>query len=857
MRKNKNIVMSLFICLVIVLSLLSGIKYALAKEQERVEIKNVLIINSYHQGFSWTKDEVDGIIETLLESGSNINIRVEYMDWKNNPTQENIDYLYDYYKYKYQHKNIDAIITTDDVALQFALDNREELFTNAPVVFCGVNQDGVENLTEGYNDVTGVIEVIDPTKTIEIALDINPSLKKIYLIYDNSESGQSTGRIVTEKIEALNRNLKVIPCNNMIYENILSTARSLENDSIILITTYYSDVENNIIELDFLTEEISTNSNVPVYHLYDFALDKGTMGGDLLSGRLQGEYAAGLAIRILQGEDINKIPVTVEKSTRTVFDYQQMRRFDISMKDIPMNSEIINKPFSFYETYRDLVNIVISAFIALIIFVCILLFYIRKIARMRKNLSDSHAELTQIYEELSASDEEVKQQYAEILKMNEKLRLGEEKLTFLAYHDALTGLPNKISLYKIAKRLFQKDKGKTALFFIDIDNFKYVNDTLGHAFGDLLIKKVSKRLTSLLENNFSLYRISGDEFILILEDINNINYAEEYASNILSKFTKKFSIQKTTLYVSLSIGVVMFPDHGKDLEQLLKFADIAMYRAKEAGKNNYVVFDQYMNQVLSERVEIEKHLHNALENNEFEVYYQPQYDIITRRITGIEALLRWNSPYLGSVSPLKFIKVAEDTRIIIPIGTWVLKQACTFAKKLNDMGFEDLTVSVNVSVLQLLQMDFCEIVENTLNTIQLKPENLELEITETVLIESYDSLITRLEQLRDRKVRIAIDDFGTGYSSLNYLKQLPISTLKVDKSFVDDILDENTRLLTKHIVNIGKSMDICVVAEGVEKQEQLEYLIQNGCDKFQGYLYSKPVPETKLVNLLKDNRNNA
>jgi len=281
--------------------------YAYAKEQS--EIKNVLIINSYHQGLTWSREETEGIIDILKENGSNISMLIEYMDWKNYPSQDNVDYLYEYYKYKYQDKNIDIIITTDDAALKFALENRKDLFSDAPVVFCGVNQNGVANITKGYDRVTGAIEVIDPTETIKIALDIKPSLKNIYLLYDNSESGQSTGNMVMNKIELSHPDLNIIPCNNLTYDDLIMKVQVLKEDSIILITTYYSDVNNKIVEMDFVTREVSANSSVPVYDLYDFGLNNGALGGSMLSGRLQGESAANLASRILQGENIADIPV--------------------------------------------------------------------------------------------------------------------------------------------------------------------------------------------------------------------------------------------------------------------------------------------------------------------------------------------------------------------------------------------------------------------------------------------------------------------------------------------------------------------------------------------------------------------
>ncbi len=815
------------------------------------EIKNILIINSYHQGFTWTGEETQGIINSLLESGNNISIQVEYMDWKNHPSQENLEYLYDYYKYKYQTTKIDIIIATDDAALEFALNNRKDLFKDAPVVFCGINQAGIKTITEGADRVTGVTEVVDPTATIQLALQVNPDLKNVYLLYDNTESGLSTGNLAIKQIKDIAPQLNIISCNRLAFTDLLDTVHKLKRDSIVLITTYYRDANNNIFEMDYVNRSISEASTVPVYHLYDFGLNKGIIGGALLSGQLQGEYAADLALRILSGEDPSDIPVITEGSYRVVFDYLQLTRFHIDPDVLPKDARIINKPFSFFETYQTLVISVISAFAVLIAFLLILLAYLRKIARMKKNLSESNEELTQLYEELAASDEEMRQQYDEMLLINEKIRLGEDKLTYLAYHDSLTGLLNKLSLYDRARHVFTPENGKAALLFIDIDNFKNVNDAMGHAFGDQLIIKVSERLSSISDDNRSLYRLSGDEFIMMLEKYHSMEEVENAAREIMAKFSDEFNVLESTLNISLSIGIALYPEHGKDLEQLLRYSDIAMYRAKEAGRKNYILYDNFMNEVFTERMSIEKHLQNALDNNEFEVYYQPQLDLKSNQITGFEALLRWHSPELGEVSPVKFIEVAEDTRYILPIGTWVIKNACRFLKKLKDMGLENLTASVNISILQLLQPDFCDIVESSLKECQLSPKSLELEITESILMESFESIRPGLKRLHARDIRIALDDFGKGYSSLNYLRQLPITTLKVDKSFIDHICSKNTSNLTQHIITIGKSMGMCVIAEGVEKQEQLEYLMEHDCDKIQGFLFSKPLPENEIIKLFK------
>ena len=836
---------------IIIIVVLGGLSYSSAEAAKEDEDKNVLIINSYHQGLAWTREETNGIIDTFAGSDKNINIDVEYMDWKNHPTDKNLHYLYQYYEYKYQNKKLDLIIATDDIALQFSLENRRKLFSDAPVIFCGVNEDGAEKITKSYNRVTGVIEVVDATETIALARQINPSLKNIYLLYDRTESGLTTGKLIIDKVEAENPDLIIHPMNNMPYDVIIDKVKLFKSDSIILITTYSRDVNYKMLDMFYAHKEISANSSVPVYSIYDFGLNSGVVGGVMLSGRKQGENAATLALRIFDGENIANLPFFVPNSMRAAVDYKALKHFDIPLNKIPKNFEVINKPFSFFETYKTLIIGVISVITVLILFINILIFYIRRINRMKKELSESHEELTQLYEELTASDEEMKQQYEEILSINEKIRLGEEKLTFLAYHDSLTSLPNKLSLFQAAKRIFVPENGAAALLFLDIDNFKNVNDTLGHDYGDLLVKKVSERLTSFFDNNDSIYRLGGDEFIILLQQINNAEEVLQIAEKLQSGFSTEFDIDGSLLQISLSIGIAMYPEHGTSIDQLLKYADIAMYRVKATGKKNYIIYNKSLNELFLEQVNMEKCMPKALERGEFEIYYQPQVDLTSNKITGFEALLRWHSTEFGEISPIKFIKIAEDSRFIITLGKWVLQKACEFLKRVHNLGYTDLMISVNISIIQLLQSDFCNIIFETLKDTGLAADYLELEITESVLIESIDQIGTELNTLYESRIKIALDDFGKGYSSLNYLRQLPISTLKLDKSFIDSILYDSDHKLTGQIVSLGKSMGMTTIAEGVETQEQLEYLTHCNCDKFQGFLYSRPQPEREIIKLLK------
>jgi len=428
----------------------------------------------------------------------------------------------------------------------------------------------------------------------------------------------------------------------------------------------------------------------------------------------------------------------------------------------------------------------------------------------------------------------------------------EQKLHQLAFHDQLTGLKNRNSFTNTLTRLMKQEHSqKIGLIFVDIDNFKYINDSMGHTLGDLLLKEIGKRLVKFQNEHTNIYRLGGDEYIILIEDFEEIHAVEKLAVHVLRDLNKPLEINSSSFFITASMGISIFPEHGKNIDELLKNADIAVFRAKEAGKNKIIIFNEPMNEAVTQRAQIEKHLRTALERNEFELLYQPQLDMTTNQISGFEALIRWKNPELGYVPPNRFISVAEDTHLIIPIGKWVLRNSILFLKHLHDRGYTDLTMSVNISMLQLLQDDFVDMVTETLELVKINPKYIELEITESILMESYETIAKKLRHLKAIGVRIALDDFGTGYSSLHYLKHLPISTLKIDKIFIDNIsVDKRNKCLTHLMVKIGKAMGLCVVAEGVETQEQMEYLKKHKCNKIQGYLFCKPLPYNEIIKKL-------
>lgn len=435
-----------------------------------------------------------------------------------------------------------------------------------------------------------------------------------------------------------------------------------------------------------------------------------------------------------------------------------------------------------------------------------------------------------------------------------QLKMYQQRMRHLAYYDALSDLPNRLYLLEEMDALVSGENANAALFFVDTDNFKFINDTLGHKFGDRLLIEASCRLTALIGNAGMLFRLGGDEFVILLKGAEE-EQATVLADKLLQGFREPFRIDGSDLFVSVSIGISFYPRDGVTPEEILKNADVAMYAAKEAGKGKFAIFDPVFLQAFNERVRLEKNLRQALARGEFTIHYQPQIGVRDGRICGFEALIRWNSPELGCVPPLSFIKIAEDSRLIVPIGEWVLSESCAFAKRLEVEGFGTYKIAVNISVVQLLEGDFVAKVVRILQDTGLAPECLELEITESMIMETVDSLVPKLVELKALGILIALDDFGTGYSSLGSLKQMPITTLKVDRSFIEHLPEQDdSRSLAKAIVLIGRKMGLQVVAEGVETEQQMQHVRRAKCDIIQGYYISKPIPEAGIRDLLRSYR---
>lgn len=429
-------------------------------------------------------------------------------------------------------------------------------------------------------------------------------------------------------------------------------------------------------------------------------------------------------------------------------------------------------------------------------------------------------------------------------------KLADEKIHQLAYYDSMTGLPNRALLMDrfIIAAASAKRKGRmVGVFFLDLDNFKTINDTIGHSFGDQLLFRVGKQLKSKMRKSDTIARLGGDEFIMLQANVKDIEEINQFAKRVLELFKQSWVLDEREFCVTASMGISVYPKDGSNLQELMKNADTAMYRAKETGKNNFEIYTQELNSRILERLEIENCLRKASDKGEFILYYQPQIELNTGRIRGMEALIRWSSPFLGWISPDAFIYIAEEIGVINIIGEWVLRSACTQLGRWHSEGFDDLKISVNLSSRQFQQINLLDMLIEIIRDTGIKAEWLELEITESVIMQDLEHNISVLKSIKELGIGISLDDFGKGYSSLNYLKILPIDNLKIDQTFVHDITKSSSQAkVASALISLAHSLDLTVTAEGVEETGQLELLASVGCDIMQGFLFSKPKPADEL-----------
>ncbi len=904
----------------------------------------IVILHSYNLEYDWTAEIHAGLFDRLKTLVRPRLVCTEFLDWKRFPSEALIQNLASHLADKYAGIPVDVIIASDDKALEFAARYRQKLFSDAPIVFTGVYEEAVPALTAGQDRITGVYENQDVKTTIRHALSIQREARAAYIISDMNESGQAVEQKLREALNTIAPDLPVHSLSDNPIGVIEKIVSRFTTKDLLFIGSYSIDAEGTTYTGETLISRVATAARTPVYVLNTHHLGTGAIGGHLLSPYLLGSVAGKLAIRILDGEQPNRIEPVATGVYLPRFDWNAVKRFGIER--LPPGSRLINREDPFFVRYRSQSIGVSLAFLVLLVFIYILYLNVRRAKRLAQDLAIRNGDLQTVTQELEKSEERYRLAavgsndaiwdwdvrtgvihlsdrwfdmtgYPVAAQSNEglekivhpddkkhfiaardryleakegffreeirircasgawkwisvrgkavweqdrnKIRLAgsitdidERKQTAakvenLAYYDQLTSLPNRSMARVFTAQALEEEEETNALLFINLDDFKDLNDTWGHALGDKLLIRVAETLSSLVNERIRIARYGGDEFI-ILASGTNAAATDKFAQLVLRLLGRRMEIDGRTHYLSVSIGIAMYPDHGDSFDELIQKADAALHQAKKEGKKRYCFFDTRIQEELRHYVAIESALRNVVDNNELYTAYQPQVDILTGKIVGFEALARWNSFEHGEVSPGVFIPVAEATGQMDKIFSFILNSVFAFIKRGSNLGYDSFEVSINVSAIQLEDEEFVPRIIRTIAEQGIPPQRICLEITESLLISRMERTIQKLQSLRDAGIRLALDDFGQGFSSLSYLNQLPVHYLKIDKVFVDDILTgENTRILTQNIIILAHQLGLTVVAEGVEEQEQINYLRDHTCDIIQGYCYSKPELEERAL----------
>lgn len=951
------------------------------------QYEKVLFISSYHPSFPTIENQIQGIKAGF---GSNkVILDVEYMDMKRFDEEENrLDF-----KNKLQNKlealpSYDAIIVGDDAALQFAMDYRTELFNEIPIVFLGINS--LERAQKAFSlyNMTGVAEVTSVKDTLSIITKLQPELKNLYVIADDTITGRAEyASVLKQESEFSDIKFNYVLMKEYSYDELSRLLMPLNDDSSVLLLSAYVDRLNQSKNFYEILEIITLYTSVPVYHLYDFGIGEGLIGGKVVNFYEQGYQAAQLAEQLIQGVEINVLPPVFDTSLNTVyFDYSQMIHFNLDPKDLPNSTKFVNKPVTYWETHAQLIITSILIISVLLIMLFLAFVNIQKRKVVEKQLQKSNEEIKRFYdelltlnEELEASEEELRANYDELERTKKNIQASEERyknvfelsnqgmweqrlldeeryltrdwyltllarksiaqlelftnsqllelfysqldeqqanelnskkeallsgkidsyrqiltccssadkkyyieeraqavynkegtliriigshndmtnaityerqLESLAYEDQLTKIYNRIALERYIDNLDEKiNEAETSgcILLMDLDNFKFVNNTYGHEIGDELLIEVAKRLQKQFGDRFRVGRINGDEFAIVCPTLIARTEIEVIANDILSLFDAKFRLRDHIIYISASIGISLYPENGLQFDVLINHCNSALSDAKINGKNRYEFYDIATDDSAELKIYIQNNIREAMVNNRFSLYYQPIYSVSRDSIIGFEALIRWKDELKGFISPSEFIVVAEKMGIITKIGDWVIQEAAKFVKFLLSACNESIYVSINVSAVQLMQQNFIEHFFEIIDEVQIPYHALSIEITETALMQSFEKNVEKVRQIQAKGIRISLDDFGTGYSSLSYLRRLPINILKIDKSFIDEIAESlESREVVEGVVLLAQKMGIYVVAEGIEHRHQLDFLKDFKCDGIQGYYISKPLPSNEV-----------
>ncbi len=841
-------------CMMFFIVILITIGFNTHTTVEATEVHRVLFISSYHGAFTTYPDLIKGLTEVFYQE--DILFDIEFMDTNRFHTEENYNNYYEFLKYRLDNSQpYDVIIVSDDNGLQFLMDHKDDLVKDIPVIYLGIND--LNRVIEAGNisTFTGIYEAASIQENLELAMKLQANADTFYVIVDETTTGQGDARAFLE-LENVYPTMKFEVLNFSEYslDEFKAKVKQLSTEDILIYMTMFQDKENNVYSIEDSINILTEAADTPIYRPTIGGVGDGLLGGYMLSYTAQAKMAAQMALDVLNGVSIESIPIVTESPNKYIIDYKIMQKFDLDMEKLPKDTILINSPKVFWEKYKEL-TIPLSIILGLILLVFFfLIFENRKNYRHIREVREKNDELSALYEELTATEEELRYQYDELRESRKLLLKSEKKFKHLAYHDDLTGLYNRPALFKKLNEILSDNKYQGRLYSIDLDNFKYINDTCGHKLGDDILVSIGERFKAFEDMGLIVSRIGGDEFVVI--QYWHIGY-EPKTNDIHKKINaivqKQILIDEEAFHISCSIGIVTFPDQGTQEEELIRKADIAMYQAKAKGRARLTFYNDFMETESVDLLGIQNSIHKAIEENQFKLFLQAQIDMQTEKIVAFEGLIRWEHPKKGIISPLEFIPIAEQLGLIHNIGRWVYNTACRDVKKMIAKYFVDMKIAVNVSVVELTRIDFESDFIELLNEYDLGADCIAIELTEGVFMEATEMHLDKLKKLRESGIKLHLDDFGTGYSSLKYLMDLPIDVVKIDREFMKNISsDRRVKELIQSIIQIVHNLDMTVIAEGVETKEQHDILKALGCDMAQGYYYAKPMCFEDALALIED-----
>lgn len=937
--------------------------------------KDIVIIHTYHQGFSMTDIYDEILSEAFLraEFDTPVNLYREYLDVERIEYNDGYDGLADSFRDKYSELGIDGILCVGKDAYEFVSGHYDSHFSDIPAVHMGVDEE--MTLITGGDTIDGISQVIPFEGLFAELLKLTPELDKID-IYTNSKAVESR---YTNKLEALSDAYGVLyqihsdNRANVYIEDILSKKVS---DGVILLSYLY-DEDGTIYTLDYIVDRIDLLGAVPVMVIEDYYVGKGAVGSVQYDQKAYVMASVEMLLSKVTGEDVDSMEQHI--ATVSVFDYAKIKQLGLNDNGFETSDVLLNRP-----SVTDIIqqNSLEFIILALIIITVILVFSVTNLLLRlkaekdredaRKDLQLSYMELEAAHEQLVASESELTRQFRELQMKEDELRKSREryrlaakgsefgiwdfdmetgkmyfsnkgkeilgfpmhqesfgmeefyglfdvkqelqfrravdehlsrrsaaieyeallqiggneewisvrgralfdsedkatrlagsltnitqekasgeKLLRIAFMDELTGLHNKAYLNSHLEEICGSgDCDSAALILVDLDHFKTINDSLGHSYGDEVLRKIAEIIQSEVGTDHDIVRFGGDEFIIIIKDYEDAGIIDEIAINLIMTFRNRFDIDGIGFSNTLSMGIATYPADSESLDELLQHADLALNEAKARGRNQYVYYDVSLEAAMKHSLWYEREIKLAIEESQFELYYQPKYHIDTDKIIGYEALIRWHHPEKGLISPAEFIPIAEENGLIIRIGEWVVGEAIRQLDQWHRAGYDYLTMSINLSAKQFKEIKLEEVVSRAMSGKRIKTRHIEFEITETTALHDIENAVSILSGFREQGYKIALDDFGTGYSSLNYLNVLPIDTLKIDKTFIaGSMVDRTGGQIIKTVIALAHAHDMEVVAEGVETSEQLEFLRSESCDVIQGYYISKPVEASEAIGL--------